>query len=53
VHDISSALEGVGLDMQVGFFHKDRPVRPSLALDMVEEFCPVIADRNDTSMLNI
>ena len=52
-HDISSALEGVGLDPQVGFFHKDRPGRPSLALDMMEEFRPVIADRLALTLINL
>ncbi|MBA3035781.1 MAG: type I-C CRISPR-associated endonuclease Cas1, partial [Desulfobacterium sp.] len=44
-HDIRSALETVGLDPAVGFLHRDRPGRPSLALDLMEEFRPVIADR--------
>ena len=41
----ASALETVGLDPYVGFFHTDRPGRKSLALDMVEEFRSVMADR--------
>ncbi len=45
MHDVRSALEVVGLDPQVGFLHKDRPGRPSLALDMMEEFRPFLADR--------
>ena len=36
-HDIESALESVGLDPAVGFLHTDRPGRPSLALDLMEE----------------
>nr|BAV59407.1 CRISPR-associated protein cas1 [Candidatus Endomicrobium sp. MdDo-005] len=52
-HDVSSALEGVGLDPQVGFFHKDRPGRPSLALDMMEEFRSVIADRLVLTLINL
>ena len=36
-HDIRSALESCGLDPAAGFLHKDRPGRPSLALDMLEE----------------
>lgn len=44
-HDVVSALEGVGLDPAVGFLHSDRPGRPSLALDLLEELRPVIADR--------
>ena len=53
MHDVRSALEGVGLDPQVGFLHKDRPGRPSLALDMMEEFRPVIADRLVLSLINL
>lgn len=52
VHDVASALEGVGLDPAVGFLHRDRPGRPSLALDLVEEFRSVIADRLSLSMVN-
>ena len=38
MHDIRSALESVGLDSCVGFLHRDRPGRPGLALDIMEEF---------------
>jgi CRISPR-associated protein Cas1 len=51
-HDMRSALETVGLDPAVGFLHRDRPGRPGLALDMVEEFRPVIADRLALSLIN-
>ena len=51
-HDCRSALETVGLDPAVGFLHRDRPGRPSLALDLVEEFRPVIADRLALTLLN-
>lgn len=51
-HDCRSALETVGLDPAVGFLHRDRPGRPSLALDLVEEFRPVIADRLALSLVN-
>lgn len=51
-HDIASALEGTGLDPAVGFLHADRPGRPSLALDMIEEFRPMIADRLILSLIN-
>lgn len=51
-HDAASALEGVGLDPQVGFLHRDRPGRPGLALDLIEEFRPVIADRLVLSLIN-
>ena len=52
VHDISSALEAVGLDPAVGFLHRDRPGRPSLALDIMEEFRPYLADRFVLSLIN-
>ncbi len=52
-HDISGALEGVGLDPAVGFLHRDRPGRPGLALDLMEEFRPVLADRLALSLVNL
>lgn len=51
-HDCRSALEAVGLDPQVGLLHADRPGRASLALDLIEEFRPVIADRLALSLIN-
>jgi CRISPR-associated protein Cas1 len=45
-------LETVGLDPAVGFLHRDRPGRPGLALDLMEEFRPVIADRLALSLIN-
>ncbi|EFC91101.1 CRISPR-associated protein Cas1 [Dethiosulfovibrio peptidovorans DSM 11002] len=51
-HDVSNALEGVGLDPQVGFLHRDRPGRASLALDLMEELRPLIADRLVLSLIN-
>jgi CRISP-associated protein Cas1 len=53
VHDIRGALESVGLDPAVGFLHRDRPGRPSLALDLVEEFRPCFADRLALSLINL
>lgn len=53
LHDVRSALEGVGLDPAVGFLHRDRPGRPSLALDMMEEFRPIFADRIVLSLINL
>lgn len=47
-----SALEMVGLDPYVGFMHTDRPGRPSLALDLVEELRSVFADRFVIKMIN-
>jgi CRISPR-associated protein Cas1 len=52
MHDVRSALETVGLDPAVGFLHRDRPGRPGLALDIMEEFRPVIADRLVLSLIN-
>ncbi len=53
VHDCIGALECVGLDPQVGFLHRERPGRPSLALDLMEEFRPVLADRLALSLVNL
>ncbi len=52
MHDVRSALESVGLDSCVGFLHKDRPGRPGLALDMMEEFRSFLADRLVLSLIN-
>jgi CRISPR-associated protein Cas1 len=51
-HDVASALESVGLDPAVGFLHRDRPGRAGLALDLMEEFRPVLADRLALSLIN-
>ena len=51
-HDCRSAAEGVGLDPAVGFLHRERPGRPSLALDLMEELRPVLADRLALSLIN-
>jgi len=51
-HDCRSALESVGLDPAVGFLHRDRPGRPSLALDLAEEFRPLLGDRLALSLVN-
>jgi len=53
VHDCRSALESVGLDPAVGFLHRDRPGRPGLALDLMEEFRPFFADRLVLSLINL
>jgi len=52
MHEVRAALESVGLDPCVGFFHVDRPGRQSLALDMMEEFRPYLADRLVFSLIN-
>lgn len=50
--DVRSALECVGLDPQVGYLHHERPGRPSLALDLMEEFRPYLADRLTLTLIN-
>lgn len=50
--DISAALSSVGLDPYVGFLHRDRPGRASLALDLMEELRPILADRVALSLVN-
>ena len=52
-HDARSALETVGLDPAVGFLHRDRPGRLGLALDLMEEFRPMLADRLVLSLINL
>ncbi|MCY4212506.1 MAG: type I-C CRISPR-associated endonuclease Cas1c [Gammaproteobacteria bacterium] len=52
VHDCRSALETVGLDPAVGYLHRERPGRPSLALDLMEELRPLVADRLAISLIN-
>ena len=51
-HDCASVLEAVGLDAYVGFFHSDRPGRPSLALDLMEELRAIYADRFVLTLIN-
>jgi CRISPR-associated protein Cas1 len=51
-HECRSAAEAVGLDPAVGFLHRDRPGRPSLALDLMEELRPVFADRLALALIN-
>lgn len=53
VHDMAGALESVGLDPAVGFLHVDRPGRLSLALDLLEEFRALLADRLVLSLINL
>lgn len=48
----AGALESVGLDAYVGFLHRDRPGRMSLALDLMEELRPVFADRFAVTLIN-
>lgn len=51
-NSIASALEAVGLDPYVGYMHTDRPGRVSLALDLIEELRPVLADRFVLTLIN-
>ena len=50
--ECAAALEGVGLDPYVGFLHRPRPGRTSLALDLMEELRPALADRFVASCVN-
>lgn len=52
-NEIAGALEGVGLDPQVGFLHRPRPGRNSLALDLLEEFRSYIVDRVVINLVNL
>lgn len=52
-NDVRSALETVGLDPQVGFLHQIRPGRPSLALDLMEEFRAYLGDRIMLNLINL
>ncbi len=51
-NDMASALESVGLDAYVGFLHRDRPGRVSLALDIMEELRCIYVDRFVLSLIN-
>ena len=50
--ECASALSAAGLDAYVGFMHCDRPGRTSLALDLMEELRPVMADRFVITLIN-
>jgi CRISPR-associated protein Cas1 len=51
-HDCIAALTAAGLDPDVGYLHVDRPGRPGLALDLMEEFRTLVADRLVLSLIN-
>jgi CRISPR-associated protein Cas1 len=51
-HDCIAALTSIGLDPFVGFLHAERPNRPALALDLMEEFRPWLADRLAVTLIN-
>lgn len=53
LNDCVSAIEGVGLDPQMGFLHVMRPGRPSLGLDLMEELRPILADRLALTLINL
>lgn len=52
-NDCAAALEGVGLDPQIGFLHALRPGRPALALDLMEELRAAVADRLALTLINL
>ncbi len=52
LQDCCSAVAHYGMDPSVGFLHADHPGRPSLALDLMEEFRPILADRVALAMIN-
>ena len=52
LRDCVAALTAAGLDPDVGFLHADRPGRPSLALDLLEEFRTLVADRLVLALIN-
>lgn len=51
-HDCIAALTSIGLDPFVGYLHSERPNRPALALDLMEEFRPWLADRLAVTLIN-
>lgn len=51
-NDCAAAVESVGLDPQVGYLHALRPGRPALALDLMEELRPAVADRLALTLVN-
>lgn len=53
MNDCRSACESVGLDPQIGFLHGVRPGRAALALDLMEEFRPLLADRLALTLINL
>lgn len=52
LQDCVAAAEGVGLDPQVGYLHALRPGKPALALDLMEELRPLLADRLVLTLIN-
>jgi len=52
VKDLFVTLLSVGFDPYLGFYHRPRYGRPALALDMMEEFRPLIADSTAITLFN-
>lgn len=52
VKDVTLALQSVGFDPMLGFLHQVRYGKPALALDLMEEFRPLIADSVVLSCIN-
>jgi len=52
LNDCNSALESIGLDPQIGFLHAVRPGKPALALDLMEELRPIMAERVALTLIN-
>jgi CRISPR-associated protein Cas1 len=52
MNDCRTALESVGLDPQLGYLHTVRPGRAALALDLMEEFRSILADRLALTLVN-
>jgi CRISPR-associated protein Cas1 len=52
-NELSSLLDGMGFDPYVGFYHQIDYGRPSLALDLLEEFRAALVDRWSASLLNL
>lgn len=50
--ECAAAVEGAGLDAQVGYLHALRPGRPALALDLMEELRSIVADRLTLALIN-
>lgn len=51
-HDCIAGLTATGLDPFVGYLHAERPNRPALSLDLMEEFRPMLADRLAITLIN-
>lgn len=52
LHQVAAAIQVVGFDPYLGFLHQPRHGRPALALDLMEEFRPIIADSVVLNVLN-